>query len=120
MYLKVKNKKIEIQTLNTFWERFRSLKFVFEPLDYGICFIKKRFKNTYFFCQKVDVVLTDQNHTILYLYQGLNTEKILFPKKNVYYTYFLPLNTVKFLKLGEQLPLFQKEDIDQKKATSSK
>ena len=41
MYLKVKNKKIKIIQPQGFWNRFKGLKFVLEPIDYGLRFTKK-------------------------------------------------------------------------------
>ena len=36
MYLKINNKKIKIKELNTFKEKFKSLKFNLHTIDYGI------------------------------------------------------------------------------------
>lgn len=102
MYLKVKNKKIEIKELTTFWERFKGLKFIFEPIDYGIKFPHKRFSTTNFLCQKIDVILTDREDNILYIYENLGTEQYIFPMRKVYNTYFLPIGTAKNFKVGDK------------------
>ena len=52
MYLQVKRKKIKLIELTKFWDRFKGLKFVFEPLNYAIRFPKKKFVTTNFLCQK--------------------------------------------------------------------
>lgn len=114
MYLQVKNKKIKIIELTGFWNRFKGLKFVLEPIDYGIKFSKKKFVTTNFLCQKIDIVLTDKEDNILYMYKKMNTEKYIFPKRKVYNVYFLPLNTVKKLKLNTKLKII-KTDKNEKK-----
>ena len=116
MYLQVKNKKIKIIELTGFWNRFKGLKFVLEPIDYGIKFSKKKFVTTNFLCQKIDIVLTDKEDNILYMYKKMNTEKYIFPKRKVYNVYFLPLNTVKNLKLNTKLKII-KTDKENKNET---
>lgn len=109
MYLQVKRKKIKIIELKGFWNRFKGLKFALEPIDYGIKFSKKKFVTTNFLCQKIDIVLTDKEDNILYMYEKMNTEKYIFPKRKVYNVYFLPLNTVKDLKLNTKLKIIKTE-----------
>lgn len=111
MYIKYKRKKIEIRELTKFWERFRGLKFVLEPLDYGVKFPKKHFISTNFLCQKVDVVITDKEETILYIIPSLRSEKYIFPKRRGTNIYFLPDGVASCLTIGETMPLcFEKEE----------
>jgi len=102
MYLKIKNKKIEIKELTTFKNRFKSLKFKLAVIDYGILLPNKKLASTYFFCQRVDICFTDKDNKIIYLLENVKSEKryLKLKAKNIYY---LPLNTCKYLKLGEQL-----------------
>lgn len=104
MYLKIKNKKIEIVELNSFKERFKGLKFVLEPIDYGVKFPHKKWISTNFLCQKIDVVFTDEEDKIIDMLENVKSEKYLgkWKCRNIY---FLPLNTIKDLKLGEKMPL---------------
>ncbi len=108
MYLKIHGKKINIKKLTKFGERFKGLKMVLEPIDYGVCFPKKRFISTYFLCQRVDVVITDSNDIVLDIIENVKSEKILIRLKSKY-TYFLPLNTAKWLDIGDKLNLREKE-----------
>ena len=101
MYLKVKNKKIDIIELNKYNEKFKSFKFHLKEIDYGVK-LKSKFYNTYFFCQKVDICVTNKEDTIVRLYEGVRSEKFKFILK-AKYIYYLPLNTVKHLKLNEKL-----------------
>lgn len=110
MYIKIKNKKIKLVEANTFWERLKGLKFVLGPLEYGVRFPNKKSSNTNFLFVKVDVVLTDQEEKILYLFEAVGTEKKIRRKKNVYNTYFLPVHTTKNLAVGETLNLIVEKD----------
>ncbi len=115
MYLQINRKKIKIIELKGFWNRFKGLKFILEPIDYGLKFSKKKFVTTNFLCQKIDIVLTDKEDNILYLYENMKTEKYIWPKRKVYNVYFLPLNTVKNLKINTKLKIINQE----KKKTES-
>ena len=102
MYIKVNNKKIKILERTKKLDRFKSLKFVLEKIDYGIKLPKKHLISTYFFCQRIDICITNKDNVIIKLYENIKSEKKkLFLKSiNVYY---LPLNTCKYLKIGETL-----------------
>ena len=108
MYLKLKNRRIEIKELKGFFNRFKGLKFVLEPIDYGVLFSKKKTVSTDFLCQKIDIILADKDNKILYMYENFPSERRIWPKKHVYNIYFLPLGTVKNFKLGDQLNIKEK------------
>lgn len=105
MYLKIKKKKYEVVELNKFWERFKGLKFVLDPINFIVRFPKKRFITTNFLCQRIDIVLTDKDDNILYIYENFASEKYILPKFKVYNVYFFPLNTACNFKVGEQLKI---------------
>ena len=100
MLIKLRGKKINIIEMKSIKDKIKSLKFVLEPIDYGIFFQKKKIINTYFFCQSVDICCCDKNHKIIKLFEDFPSEKIRFVKK-CYYIYYLPLNTCKFYDIGE-------------------
>ena len=100
MLIKLRGKKINIIEMKSIKDKIKSLKFVLEPIDYGIFFQKKKIINTYFFCQRVDICCCDMNHKIIKLFEDFPSEKIRFVKK-CYYIYYLPLNTCKFYDIGE-------------------
>lgn len=114
MYLKIKNKKIKIIEPLGFWNRFKGLKFILEPIDYGLKFSKKKFITTNFLCQRIDIVLTDKEDNILYMYENIKTEKYIWPKKKVYNIYFLPLGTIKNLKLNTKLNIIYNKEKEKK------
>ena len=102
MYIKVKNKKLEIYDCVTFIDRFKSLKFILEPIDYGIRLPKKKKISTYFFCQRVDICVTNKNDEIIGIFENVKSEKkkIMFKAYNIYY---LPLGTCKYLEKEKYL-----------------
>lgn len=104
MYLKVKNKKIKIFKLTKFSERFKGLKFVLDKVDYGLYFPNKKLISTNFLCQNIDIVLTNKDDIIVSIKENVKSEKWIFnlKAKNIY---FLPLETAKYLKLGEKMPI---------------
>ena len=104
MYLKIHRKKIEIMECSSFIDRFKSLKFVIDPIDYGIVLPKKKLINTYFFCQRVDCIATNKEGKIIKIYPGLYSEKIKFVFR-AHSIYFLPLNSSSSFQIGEVLKI---------------
>lgn len=103
MYLKIKNKKIDIKEPDNIKDQFKSFKFYLGKIDFGIK-LKKKSVNTYLFCQRVDVCVVDKDNNIIKLFNNLKSEKFRYFVK-AKYVYYLPLETVKHLKLGEELIL---------------
>ena len=54
--------------------------------------------HTFFMKTKIDVVLTDKNGKILYIYKSLKPNRIILPKKHVAYTYEMPEGFVQNLE----------------------
>ena len=108
MYIKIKNKKYKVVELTKFWERFKGIKFNLDKIDYIIQFPKKRFVSTDFICQKIDIILADKEENVLHIYENFPSEKYIFPKKNVYNVYFLPVGLSKDIKLNTKLNITKK------------
>lgn len=102
MELKINNKSIEIINISSVFDKFKGLKFVLEPIE-EIYRFKSKYANTYFLCQKVDIIMTDKEQNILFIYKKVKSEKIILPKKKVYYTYFLPVGISDNFKIGDRL-----------------
>lgn len=102
MHIKIENKKIEIKVLTKKIDRFKSLKFVLEPIKYGIKIPNKKIINTYYFCQRVDICITDKNNKIIKKYENFKSEKIRFILKS-HNIYYLPLNSSKHLNINDIL-----------------
>lgn len=101
MYIKINNVKYEIVEFSSGWEKFKSLKFVLEPLD-KIIKMKKKSLSTYFFCQRVDVIMTDADNKILYIYNSFRSEKFIFWKRKVSYTCLLPNGVASNFKVNDK------------------
>ena len=104
MYLRIDKKKIEIKELLSFRDKIKSLRFNLYTIDYGIRRNNKKLASTYMFCQRVDICFTNKENVIIALYENVKPEKRIFKFKSKY-IYYLPLNTVKHLKVGEKLIL---------------
>lgn len=87
MYVNFKEKKMPVVYANTFLKRLIGMSFKRARQEYIYCFPRCNSIHTFFMLQKIDVVMTDKNHTILYMYQNVKPNHIILPKKNVYYTY---------------------------------
>lgn len=121
MYIKIKNKKVKLVEANTFWERLKGLKFVLGPLEYGVRFPNKKSSNTNFLFERVDVILTDKDEKIIHMIEKLGTEKKVRRKKHVCNTYFVPVGTIKDLKIGDTLNLVvEDEDEERRKELEEK
>ncbi len=102
-YVKLGKKKIKTKILTKFKERFKSFRMELNPIKTGLCFVKKKSINTYFFCQHVDIIFTDKEHKILKIYPNMRSEKFILRKRKAYYVYILPANSTTMLKVGETL-----------------
>jgi len=67
--------------------------------DYGIK-LRCNGIHTFFMFETIDVVLTDKDNKVLHIYLNLKPNRIIFPKKNVYYTFEFPTGYINNLKIG--------------------
>lgn len=95
MYIIKNDKKLKVKVCNNIIDRF--LGFMFKKnIECALCFPKCNSIHTFFMLKPIDVIMTDKNYNILYVYKNFKPNKIILPKKNVYYTFELPINTIKF------------------------
>lgn len=92
-----------VRYAKTFTQKLKGLMFIKE-FDY-ILKIKTNGIHTFFMKTNIDVILTDKNNKILYIYKNLKPNKIILPKKKVKYTYEMPVNYIKSIKIGDILNL---------------
>lgn len=102
MTIKINNKNYEVQELTSFKDRFKSLKFYFEPLNHIIKIPNKKIANTYFFVQRVDICFTDKKNRILKKYENVKTEKIIIDL-NANHVFYLPLGCIKEYRINDIL-----------------
>ena len=86
MYIIKDNVKFKIKPCNNIFNRFLGLMFK-KNIDYGLCFPKCNSIHTFFMFQNIDIIMTDKNNNILYTRENMKPNRIILPKKNVYYTY---------------------------------
>ena len=102
MNLKINKKTYEVKEYNTFKLKFKSLRFVFEPLDFIIKIPNKKVANTYFFVQRVDICFTDEKNRIIKLIESAGSEKLFF-ESTATNLYYLPLGCVKEYRVNDIL-----------------
>ena len=105
-YVKLGKKKIKTKILTKFKERFKSFRMELNPIKTGLCFVKKKSINTYFFCQHVDIIFTDKEASYKSeeeVNRNMRSEKFILRKRKAYYVYILPANSTTMLKIGETL-----------------
>ncbi len=108
-YIMVGNIKIKFKTVTKFSERIKSFRFYLKPISEGLCYPKKKMINTYFICQKLDIVVTDKKNTVLAIYNSFGTEKFIRPRIKAYYIYLLPEGSAKGIKKYDKLKIIGKE-----------
>lgn len=86
----------KIKEAKTFFQKLKGLMFK-KNFDYILKF-KTNGIHTFFMKIKIDVVLTDKNGNILYIYKSLKPNRIILPKKHVTYTYEMPEGFVQNLE----------------------
>jgi len=89
---------MEVKTYNKHFDKFKGLMFK-KDFDYGVR-IRCNGIHTFFMFENIDVVLTDKENKIIKVYYNLKPNKIILPKKNVYYTYEFPTGYINDLMTG--------------------
>ena len=103
MYITINNKKINVKEVKSFKEKL--FGFMGKTnIDYALMF-RCNGIHTFFMKETIDVILTDKDYRILYLYKGLKKNRIILPKSKVYYTFELPNNSIKKICIGDILPI---------------
>ena len=110
MYIKLAKNEVFVEEASTFWKRLKGFMFRLEPIESGLLFPHCRSVHTYFMFQSIDVIMLDKNYRILYLFPSLGSERIIGPKKGVYYTLELPVGSCQDLKVGDRLEIEKQED----------
>ena len=92
-----------LKEANTFLKKLKGLMFIKE-FNYILKF-KTNGIHTFFMKTNIDVILTDKEGKVLYIYRNLKPNKIIMPKRKVKYTYEMPVNYIKNIKIGDYLNL---------------
>lgn len=94
-------KNIEVKTCNNFFNRFKGFMFT-KNINHALCFPKCNSIHTMFMLKPIDVIMTDINFKVLYIFKSVKPYRIILPKKGVYYTFEFPVNKIKF-KINEKI-----------------
>ena len=86
---------------NTFFKKLKGLMFT-KDCNYIMKF-KCNGIHTFFMKFNIDVILTDKNHQILYIYKNISPNKIILPKKGVKYTYEIKSKHKSNFKIGKYM-----------------
>lgn len=88
-------KKINVKYCNNFFNRL--IGFMFKKnINYCLCFPKCNSIHTFFMLKSIDVIMTDREYNTLFIFKNVKPNRIILPKKNVYYTFEIPANTLNF------------------------
>lgn len=102
MKIEINKKKINVKVCKHFFSKAIGLMGK-KNIKNGILLIRCNSIHTFFMRSKIDILMTDKNFKVLYIYKSFKKNKIIWPKKNVYYTFELPEKTIKNIKRNEYL-----------------
>lgn len=91
MKLIYEGKEINIINCNNFFSRLKGFMFK-KNITHALLFNNCNSIHTFFMKTNIDVIMCDKNNTIVYYYNDIEKNKIIWPKKNVYKTIELPVN----------------------------
>jgi len=94
-------KNIKVKVCNNFFNRFKGFMFT-KNINYGLCFPRCNSIHTIFMFKPIDVIMTDKDYKVLYIFKNVKPYRIILPKKNVYYTFEFPINKLDF-KINEKI-----------------
>ena len=85
------NKEITLVECKTFFSRLKGFMFK-RKIDYALLFNRCNSIHTMFMKSNIDVIMCDKDNNILYYFNNLPKNKIIWPKKNVYKVVELPVD----------------------------
>ena len=91
MKLIYNNKDITISECKSFFSRFKGFMLK-KNINKALLFNKCNSIHTFFMISNIDVIMCDKDNNIIYYYNNLSKNKIIWPKKNVDKTIELPVN----------------------------
>ena len=89
MKLVINNKEISLINCTSFYQRLKGFMFT-KQAKHALMFQRCNSIHTFFMKMNIDVLMCDKNDNILFIYNNLKPNKIIFPKKNVYKVIEIP------------------------------
>jgi len=94
MNVLVGRKKFNLIDCTDFYSRFKGLMFT-KDFDYCMRFSKCNSIHTFFMYAHIDVVMTDKDDNVLYIFKDVKPNRVILPKKGVYNIYEFPAGSIK-------------------------
>lgn len=85
------DKSIKVIECRSFFSRLKGFMFK-RNIDYALLFNRCNSIHTFFMKENIDVIMCDKNNNIIYYFNNLNKNKIIWPKRKVYKAIELPVN----------------------------
>lgn len=93
MHVMVGKKKYDLIDCVTFGSRLRGLMFT-RDFDYCMRFSRCNSIHTFFMITNIDVIMTDKENNVLFIFKNVKPWKVILPKKNVFNVYELPSGSI--------------------------
>jgi len=93
MHILIGRRKFDLIDCTTFYSRFKGLMFT-RSFDYCMKFGKCNSIHTFFMYTNIDVVMTDVDDNVLYVFKNVSPWRVILPKKNVHNVYELPSGSI--------------------------
>ena len=101
MKLVYQNKEIRLIEAISFFNRFKGFMMC-KKIDYALLFKRCNSIHTFFMVSNIDVILCNDDNTILYYYRNVTPNKVILPKKGVTRVYELPVDYFN-IKINDRL-----------------
>ena len=85
------DKSIKVIECRSFFSRLKGFMFK-RNIDYALLFNRCNSIHTFFMKENIDVIMCDKNNNIIYYFNNLSKNKIIWPKRKVHKTIELPVN----------------------------
>lgn len=89
---------MEVRNYDGFFNKFRGLMFR-KNIDYAIR-LRCNGIHTFFMFENIDIVLTDRNNIVVGVFFNFKPNRIVFPRRNVYFTYEFPCGYINNVTVG--------------------
>jgi len=96
----VNNQEIKLVIANNFLKKLKGFMFN-QEINYCLR-LKTNNVHTFFMKKNLDIVMTDKNNNVLYVFKNVKKNKIII-KPKAYFTYEFPSGFINNLKTGEKL-----------------
>ncbi len=101
MRLVYKGKSIELKECSSFYSRLKGFMFK-KNISYSLLFDRCSSVHTFFMKENIDVIMCDSDNVIVYYYNNLGKNKIIWPKKGVKKVFETPYNYFN-IAVGERM-----------------